>query len=97
MINQGSFIMKTSTRVITAHVPVQMAIRLEQLTEQLDRSRGWIIKQALDAWIAQQERYHQLTLEALTDVDARNLISQRAVLAWADSLSTDKPLPVPHE
>jgi predicted transcriptional regulator len=87
--------MKANTRVITAHVPIHLAETLDQLTEQLDRSRGWIIKQALTDWITQQAARHQLTLEALADVDAGNVISQQAVLAWANSLGTDNPLPIP--
>lgn len=87
--------MKANTRVLTAHVPIIMAEKLDQLTEQLDRSRGWIIKQALANWIAQQEEHRQLTVEALADVDAGKLISQQSVQAWADSLETDNPHPVP--
>jgi len=36
-----------------------------------------------------------LTLEGLADVDAGNAIDHQAVQAWADSLDTDRPLPVP--
>ena len=36
-----------------------------------------------------------LTLEALADVDAGNVIDHQAIQAWADSLDTDIPLPVP--
>ncbi|EHI6404853.1 CopG family transcriptional regulator, partial [Escherichia coli] len=35
------------------------------------------------------------TLEALDDVTSRHVIDHQAVQAWADSLSTDNPLPVP--
>jgi len=34
-----------------------------------------------------------LTLEALADVDAGNVIDHQAIQAWADSLDTDSPLP----
>jgi predicted transcriptional regulator len=37
----------------------------------------------------------KLTLEALADVDAGQVIDHQAVLAWADSLGSDQPLPVP--
>ena len=36
-----------------------------------------------------------MTLEALADVDAGHAIDHQTVRAWADSLSTDKPLPPP--
>ena len=85
----------TNTKVLTAHVPVPLAEKVDQLANRLERSRGWIIKQALSAWIEQEEERRQLTLEALADVDAENVIDHQAIQAWADSLDTDSPLPVP--
>lgn len=58
-------------------------------------ARGWVIKQALSAWLAQEEERNRLTLEALDDVTSGQVIDHQAVQAWADSLSTDNPLPVP--
>lgn len=86
---------KTQTRVLTAHVPVPLAEKVDQLADRLERSRGWIMKQALSSWIAQEEERDRLTHEALADVDAGRVIDHQAVQAWADSLSTDEPLPVP--
>lgn len=83
------------TRVLTTHVPIPMAEKVDQLASRLERSRGWIMKQALSAWIAQEEERDRLTQEALADVDAGRVIDHQAVQAWADSLSTDEPLPIP--
>ncbi|MCT8348036.1 ribbon-helix-helix protein, CopG family [Photorhabdus temperata] len=79
---------QTATKVLTTHVPLPLAARLE-------RSRGWIMKQALSAWLDQEEERSRLTREALADVDAGHVIDHQAIMAWADSLSTDEPLPVP--
>lgn len=84
-----------STRVITAHVPLPLAEKIDKIATQLDRPRGWVVKQALTAWVAQEEERQQLTLEALEDVDAGRVIDHQAVLAWAESLHTDKPVPLP--
>lgn len=86
---------KSENRVLTAHVPVALAEKVDQAAERLERSRGWIVKQALAAWIAQEEERDRLTREALADVDAGRVIDHQTVQAWADSLGTDKPLPVP--
>ncbi len=84
------------TKVLTAHVPLELAKKVDQMAVRLERSRGWIVKQARMAWIDQEEERRRLTLEALADVDAGLAIDHQAVQAWADSLDTDKPLPVPH-
>ncbi len=86
---------QTTTKVLTAHIPLQLAEKVDQLAARLERSRGWIVKQALLAWIEQEEERSRLTREAMADVDAGRVIDHRAVQAWADSLSTDKPLPPP--
>jgi predicted transcriptional regulator len=84
-----------ATKVLTAHVPLPLAEKIDQMAARLERSRGWIVKQALSAWIDQEEERSRLTREALDDVDAGRVIDHPAVQAWADSLTTAKPLPVP--
>lgn len=86
---------QAKTKVLTAHIPLQMAEKVDQMASRLDRSRGWIMKHALSAWIAQEEERTRLTKEALADVDADRVIEHQAVQAWADSLDTDNPLDVP--
>ena len=83
------------TKVLTAHVPMPLANNVDQLANRLERSRGWIIKQALSAWVEQEEERSRLTREALADVDTGQLIDHQAVQAWAASLESDEPLPVP--
>lgn len=83
------------TKVLTAHVPRPLADKVDELAARLERSRGWVVKQALAAWIEQEEERRRLTLEALADVDAGHLIDHQAIQAWADSLETDTPLPPP--
>lgn len=83
------------TKVLTAHVPLSLAEKVDELAARLERSRGWIVRQALAAWVDQEEERRRLTLEALADVDAGHVIDHQSVQAWADSLDSDKPLPVP--
>ena len=83
------------TKVLAAHVPLPLANKVDELAARQERSRGWIFKQALSAWIEQEEERRKLTLEALADVDAGRVIEHQAVQAWADSLDGDKPLPPP--
>jgi len=86
---------QTKTKVFTAHVPIPLAEKVDLMAERLDRSRGWVMKQALSTWVDQEEERSRLTREALADVDAGSVIDHQAVQAWAESLDNDKPLPVP--
>jgi len=86
---------QTATKVITAHIPLPLAEKVDKIATQLERSRGWIMKQALSDWINQEETRNRLTQEALSDVDAGQLIDHQAVQTWAESLSTDTPLSPP--
>ncbi|VAW79798.1 FIG00983657: hypothetical protein [hydrothermal vent metagenome] len=85
------------TKVVTAHIPLPLADKIDDLAQRLERSKAWIVKQALTAWIELEEERRRLTLEALADVDAGNVINHQAVQAWADSLDTDSPLPIPNK
>lgn len=87
--------MASETKVLTAHVPIALAAKVEAMAARLERSRGWVMKQALSAWVDQEEERHRMTLDALADVDAGHLIDHQAMQAWADSLGTDNPLPPP--
>ena len=84
-----------STKVLTAHVPLTLAKKVDRLAARLERSRAWIVKQALTAWIDQEEERRRLTLEALADVDAGRVVDHQAVQSWAESLDSDRPKPVP--
>ena len=86
---------QTETKVLTAHVPVPLAEKIDHFAARMERSRNWVIKQALSAWIAQEEERDLLTWEALADVDAGRTTNHQSVQEWAESLSTDQPLPLP--
>jgi predicted transcriptional regulator len=84
-----------NTKVLTAHIPLPLAKKVDQIAARLERPRGWIVKQALSAWVSQEEERRLLTLEALADVDAGHVVDHQAVQAWADSLGSKKPLTPP--
>lgn len=83
------------TKVLTAHIPLLLANKVDQLAARLERTPGWVVKQALSDWVDQEEARSHLTREALADVQADRVIDHKVVQAWADSLETDNPLPVP--
>jgi len=85
----------TETRVLTAHVPVTLAEKVDLFSNKLERSRGWIIKEALSSWIEQEEKKDLLTWEAISSVDSGKIIDQDLMQNWAQNLSTHDQIPMP--
>lgn len=50
-----SNITRAPTKVLTAHVPLALAKKVDQVAHRLERSRDRIMKQALSARLAQEE------------------------------------------
>lgn len=83
------------TKLLDTPIPSSLAQRLEELAKRLECSPDALVEEALTHWVELQEKRHLLTVEALADVDHGRVIDHQAVEAWADSLDTDKPLPMP--
>ena len=78
------------TRVVTSHLPADLAQKLDDLSERLDRPKGWIVKEAIASYVALEEERHRMTQEALEDVDAKRTLDHAEIAAWADRLAKPK-------
>jgi predicted transcriptional regulator len=87
--------MEAQTKVLTAHIPTSLAKKVDKLAEKLERSRAWVIKQALSAWVAEEEEHYKLTIEALKEVKSGQVVDHDDVEKWADSLTGQHPKPAP--
>lgn len=85
---------QVDTKVLTVRMPLLLVEKVDQLAVRRERSRDWIMTQALSAWIVQEEERSHLTREAFSDVDTSHAVDHQTVQAWADSLSSDTPLSV---
>ena len=71
---------------------------LEALSKKLDRSKNYIINQAIKEFIAQQtlaEQRWQETLPALESIKAGRTVPADKVYEWMRSWGTDSELPTP--
>lgn len=84
-----------TSRVLTAHVPTDLADKVDEAAARLDRSRAWIVKQALAAWLEREEWKHRMTLEGLADIKAGRTVAHEDMQAWADSLLSEQTKPRP--
>lgn len=78
------------TRVVTSHLPADLAKKLDGLAERLDRPKGWIVKQAIASYVALEDERYRMTLDALADVDAKRTVEHAEIEAWADGLAKPK-------
>jgi predicted transcriptional regulator len=78
-----------STRVVTAHLPKELAEKLDGLAGQLDRPRGWLVKEAVEAYVGLAEERRRETLAALEEVDSGRVLDHAEVETWVASL--DRP------
>lgn len=71
---------------------------LEDLAKKLDRSKSYLINQAVKEFIARQsvedDRWQQ-TLEAIEAVQKGEAIDESDVNAWLNSWGTEQVIPVP--
>jgi predicted transcriptional regulator len=95
MIENQSWGCAVDKRVLTAHVPTELAKRLDAFAERRDRSRGWVVKEALASYIDWEEEKDRLTLDAIEEADHIGTIPHEEVVAWVESLGTDSTLPPP--
>ncbi|HVN46152.1 MAG TPA: ribbon-helix-helix domain-containing protein [Steroidobacteraceae bacterium] len=77
-------------RVVTAHIPDELARKLDSLAARLERPRGWVVKEALEGYLALDEERHRQTLAALAEVDAGATMEHGEVRAWSTRLAAPR-------
>ena len=74
---------------LTAMITLCLAERAEQMTARR------IKKDAPAARSAQEAQRDRLTSEAMAEVESGRVVDQTTVIAWAEGLRTEQPLPLP--
>lgn len=76
----------SAKQTISAQIPVELALAVENLAIELDRSKSWIIKEALLSMLAERERRHQNVQAGLADVDAGRVVAHAGMVDFANRL-----------
>jgi predicted transcriptional regulator len=79
-------VMADDGRVITTKLEDDLVTLLDAAAQRIGRSKSWIVRAALEQWLAEEQLRHQLTMEALVEVEGKHLIEQGAMDVWAKSL-----------
>lgn len=70
----------------------ELMARLEAAAEKMRRSKAWLINDALDEYLAKEERKAKLLEEtqlALADVEAGRVVDGEDVMDWLESWGTE--------
>lgn len=71
--------MSKDGRVVTANLPDELVSQMDEVANRIDRSKSWIVREAVTEWLAEEQRRHELTLEALRSVDEGRTFTQEEV------------------
>jgi predicted transcriptional regulator len=82
--------MADAGRVVTAKLPDELVSRMDEVSVRIDRSKSWIVRQAVAEWLSEEQRRYELTLEALEDVDAGRTIPHEEVLAMVEQRKRER-------
>jgi predicted transcriptional regulator len=84
--------------VTSVRLSDDLSKRLDRVATEQDRSKGWIIAEALNDYLNREELRRQRladTREALDDLEAGDVVAGEEVLAWLESWGKDEELPPP--
>lgn len=71
-------------RVVTAKLPDDLVSRMDAIAGRIERSKSWIVREAVSHWLDEEQRRYELTLEALKDVDEGRTIAHDEVIAMME-------------
>ena len=82
--------MTEAGRVVTAKLPDDVAARMDQIAERIERSKSWIVREAVVQWMDEEQRRYTITMDAIKDVDEGRMIDHENLKVWAEQTKRDE-------
>lgn len=76
----------------SVRMPEQLMHKLESIAEKMDRSKSWIIKDAVNQYVERIGRKEKMLLEtrqALSEIESGNVVDGDEVMAWIESWDSE--------
>ena len=86
--------------VTSIRLNAEVETPLENLSERLDRSKNYLINQAIKEFVARQameDSRWEDTLKALSSIKEGKVIDESEVVSWIKSWGSDKELSAPNK
>lgn len=84
-----------SSETFSVRLPAETRRELEEYARATKRSSAFVVKEAVEAHLAERRAYLAAIEEAEREADEGVFISGEAIVRWMDSWTTDSPLPMP--
>jgi predicted transcriptional regulator len=75
----------TTVRTISFRIAADKVEELDALARSMDRDRSYLLNEALDDFLSQQQRFHQLVEQGLAALDRGETISDEELTERIDS------------
>ena len=85
----------SSTTTLTIRVPAKLKRRLDRLAKNSKLSKSWLATDAVEMYVAEQERQAALFEKADHEIDAGKFLRHDEVRRWLLSWNSEKELPPP--
>ncbi len=85
----------SDTTTLTIRLPTKLKRRLDKLAKASKRSRSGLAADAVERYLAEQERQSALIEQAELEIDAGHFMPHEEVKRWMLSWGTDHELPPP--
>jgi predicted transcriptional regulator len=79
----------------SVRLPEELRREVDEFAKATKRSRSFVVKEAIEAYIDDRRAYLEAIDEAIKEADKGVFISGEAVDRWLASWGTDNPLPMP--
>ncbi len=84
-----------SSTAMSVRVDTTINKRLELIAKNQNRSKSFVISEALSEYLHVREVQDAMVREAIASADRGEFVEHSRVKAWVESLGTDKVLPMP--
>jgi predicted transcriptional regulator len=87
--------MSKKSEEFSIRLPNKLLREIDEVAASSNRSRNWVIKQAVVAYLQEQQAYFAAIEEGLAEADKGIFISGEKVMEWLASWGTPNELPPP--
>jgi len=71
----------SKTTVLTTRVAIELSERIDQLAQEMDRSRAWVIAKAIERYVDEELEFIAFVREGERDLDEGRFFTQEQVEA----------------